>query len=585
MISRNESKTLPKLVGSVKHFLDAGGEIIIVDTGSTDNTAQVARDLGCTVVEVGDRFRHTLTEQEANAINKEFVIAGDEPVVKAGDSFFLFDEARNFASSLSKTDWVFSPDCDEYLENFDLAKIEEAISDPNTDRLEYEFVFASNPDGTPNISFRHSKFFRKSKMKWVRHTHEVLSNLVGVAGGNTRYIPIETCYLRHAQNHSTDRTGYIRGLIYDLYKNKDLQDADRSYHYTSRELFYTRRFRSAIALFKKHIAMDKWAAEKGQSWIYIGDCHLALNERNEALAAYMNGYACEGRRREALIRLSSLFQSENNHQASLAMAQAALSIPGPSGFYSDKTDEYRDIPHHLAYVALYWLGRKPEAKEHWEKCLQYAPDNIKYQKDGQFFIDLPVVQVIIPTLGRPEGLKRCLDSIEKLNYPKDKIRVAVLDGEGTVPWKVKKMVDENPIDRNDFYCFMANDTEFTPDSLLLAVVHAFYNNIDLVAFNTGPLIPDKGNECEHFIIRNRGRDYLEDKEIFHTSFHHVGCDNYLKAQMIRKATFSRCESAIVNHYHFSRPKGNEYDEVYQKGWSKAEQDRANLADRLAKLKN
>jgi hypothetical protein len=152
-----------------------------------------------------------------------------------------------------------------------------------------------------------------------------------------------------------------------------------------------------------------------------------------------------------------------------------------------------------------------------------------------------------------------------------------------VPWKVKKLVDENPIGDWDYYCFMANDTEFTPDSLLLAIVHAITTEDGLVAFNTGPLIADKGNECEHFIIRNGSRVYLEDKEIFHTSFHHVGCDNYLKAQMQKWNKFSRCESAVVNHYHFSKPQGNAYDEVYQKGWIKAEQDRTNLAERLAKL--
>ena len=48
---------------------------------------------------------------------------------------------------------------------------------------------------------------------------------------------------------------------------------------------------------------------------------------------------------------------------------------------------------------------------------------------------LPTVTFLVPTLNRPEGLKRCLDSIATLTYPKDLIDVITLSGEGTVPEK------------------------------------------------------------------------------------------------------------------------------------------------------
>jgi glycosyltransferase involved in cell wall biosynthesis len=45
LIARNEEKTLPRLIESLSEFQRFGGEILLLDTGSTDNTVQVAKDL------------------------------------------------------------------------------------------------------------------------------------------------------------------------------------------------------------------------------------------------------------------------------------------------------------------------------------------------------------------------------------------------------------------------------------------------------------------------------------------------------------------------------------------------------------
>ena len=174
VICRNESKTLPRLVASVKEFMDAGGEFIALDTGSIDGTAQIARDLGCKVEEVGDRFRRVIDHSLAASINGQFVQKGELPVVSAGDSLFDFASARNYAASLAENTWIFMPDCDEILTAFDLEKIEEAIVDPEVTRCSYDFVFAHDAFNKPTIQFLHSKFYRRDKLEWHRIVHECL---------------------------------------------------------------------------------------------------------------------------------------------------------------------------------------------------------------------------------------------------------------------------------------------------------------------------------------------------------------------------------------------------------------------------
>ena len=190
------------------------------------------------------------------------------------------------------------------------------------------------------------------------------------------------------------------------------------------------------------------------------------------------------------------------------------------------------------------------------------------------FNPLPLVSIIIPTLGRPNGLQRCIDSIQRLNYPHHRVETIIVDGPDTVPEKVRRGLEQS---HGNLIVYAANDMEFTPDSLWLAVDASKKHG--LVAFASGPLYPDRGNICEHFLIR---RDMIEKVgEIFSTRFHHVGCDNLLWAKCSALGEAYRCEEARVLHHHFTA--GAEMDDVYQKGWSKVEEDREILREELKEL--
>lgn len=173
LICKNENATLPRLVKSLAQFQERGGKIIVVDTGSSDSTPEVARSLGCEVHCVGDRFVTTISEELAQKINERFGAA----VVQPNEKLFDYSAARNYAASLSKTDWVWAIDADEVATKLDLDEIDKLCSDPNLSRLEYDFVFSHDQFGKPAVSFMHSKFYRKSKMKWVHPIHEVLQDI------------------------------------------------------------------------------------------------------------------------------------------------------------------------------------------------------------------------------------------------------------------------------------------------------------------------------------------------------------------------------------------------------------------------
>lgn len=52
-----------------------------MDTGSADNTVELAKKWGCKVKEVGSKFVHTINEQEAKDINKRFIVDNEDPLL------------------------------------------------------------------------------------------------------------------------------------------------------------------------------------------------------------------------------------------------------------------------------------------------------------------------------------------------------------------------------------------------------------------------------------------------------------------------------------------------------------------------
>ena len=93
MIAKNEERYLE---GCLQKLLPYGFEIILVDTGSTDRTMEIA-------AKYTDKIY-------------EFPWIDD------------FSAARNYSAKQASNDWILALDCDEYIESIDLENILEIIS-------------------------------------------------------------------------------------------------------------------------------------------------------------------------------------------------------------------------------------------------------------------------------------------------------------------------------------------------------------------------------------------------------------------------------------------------------------------------
>lgn len=581
LIARNESKTLPRLVASLEQFKARGGEIVLMDTGSSDGTAQIARDLGCVVHEVGDRFTHILTKETAEDINLRFVRPfKEEDIVKEGDRIFDFANARNHAASLAKNDMVAMPDCDEVYTMLYLDGVEEIIR-AGADQLEYNFVFAHDEHGGEVVKFLHSKFYNRAKMRWVGIIHEVLQHNPGAPVNRVR-LGEDVIKLEHWQNPETNRSGYLKGLALSVVHEPT---NDRNQHYFGRELLYTGRPKSAIRQLEVHLALSTWAEERSQSQIHIGDAYMSLGQTKEAIHSWIDAFDTCPTRREPLMKIAEYYYRVKSPDHVIVYANAALNIP-QSSFYASFQPYYEHLPHEFLYWAYWHKGDKALAHFHFKQCIKRLPYHSQYLHDIRLFEDLPKVSIVVPTL-REDGLGRLLESIDKLNYPKDKIElITLIDAPRLgVPKRVKEGYEKST---GEWIVYAADDMEFHPDCIIAALQAAKNadperGDLGFVAFNSGTVSPDEGNICEHFMIHRVLVDEVLRGEIFDTRFYHVGVDNLLWAKMKKAGEAIRCEQARVIHHHFS--KGAEMDEVHKIAWNPEHvaHDRALLAEELAKI--
>lgn len=573
LIARNESKTLPLLMTSLREFRERGGEVVLMDTGSTDDTAELARGLGCRVFEEGDRFTHTITKQTAHDINERFVVAGEEPIVAEGDRMFDYANARNHAAAYATNDMIAMPDCDEQYTRLDIDAINRLIAD-GYEQLEYNFVYAHDEHGAELVKFLHSKFYDRRKLKWVGIIHEVLQ-------GEAKRIQLgeETIKLEHWQNPETDRRGYLKGLALSVINEPE---NDRNAHYFGRELLYAGRPRSAIRQLQAHVAMNRWPEERSQSQVHIGEAYMLIGQVPDAIHAWIDAYDTCPTRREPLMKIAEYYYRAKSPHHAAAYATAALEIP-PSTFYASFQPYYEHYPHEILYWALFNLGKRDDARMHFDRCLAYKPHSAQYLHDYRLFYELPTVSFVIPTLRGGDALVRTIASIQKLNYPSDKVQILTKfdDPRLGVAKRFNEGVEEV---HGEWIVYAADDMEFEPDCIIEGYLESLrHGEKGLISFNSGPLTPDRGNICEHFMLHRALLEICPDGKIFDERFNHVGVDNLLWARMEKEGEAVRCEHARIIHHHFSTT--GEMDDVYRIGWDEESvaRDRALLKEELAKL--
>ncbi|MBM4053765.1 MAG: DUF4071 domain-containing protein [Planctomycetes bacterium] len=139
MIVKNEEKFLPQCLESIK---DAVDEIIIVDTGSTDKTVDIAKSFGAKV------YHHPWRNS--------------------------FSEARNHSLSYATCEWILQIDADEELEREDIPLLYKVICNTACNAF-YVAIYSELPSGQSKHYF--TRVFRRGKAHYEGIVHNQLVHI------------------------------------------------------------------------------------------------------------------------------------------------------------------------------------------------------------------------------------------------------------------------------------------------------------------------------------------------------------------------------------------------------------------------
>ena len=222
MIVKDEEKYLSQCLDSVKSVVN---QMIILDTGSKDNTIQIAKDYGAEVYE--KPWNHH------------------------------FSESRNESISHANCDWILWMDADEVLDPNSISELRQRI---RTDKQVYFSVrISSRNQYEKKITYSdaHRIFKNFNGIKFENRIHEQIYNSANSLGFVEENTSIHLIHEGYNLNQSDYRKKLIRNLpLLERMVEENIEDGYA--HYTLAQNYAgLKRFQESIIQFQKALMCEK----------------------------------------------------------------------------------------------------------------------------------------------------------------------------------------------------------------------------------------------------------------------------------------------------------------------------------------
>jgi glycosyltransferase involved in cell wall biosynthesis len=339
-IALNEEQFVEKWYDSAKE----ADYLLIADTGSTDSTVAKAEALGINVIKI--------------SINP-----------------WRFDDARNASLSTIPSDinYCIALDMDEVILPGWRKELEKAFADEVT-RPRYKYTWSWNSDGTPGVEYGADKIHARKGYRWRHPVHEVVVS--------DRLQEKQGWY--DIQIHHYPDSTKSRGQYLPLLKLSTEEDPsnDRNAYYYARELYFNKEFKGATKEFLRHLSLPTatWAAERAASYRYLAKCNPE-KEKEYLLKAIEQ----DPHRREPRVELANYAYITKDWELCYTQSLEALAIKEKPLDYLCEDFAWKDLPHDLASIAAWNLGKKEEAIEQVILAISHSPNNTRLSKNLEFY--------------------------------------------------------------------------------------------------------------------------------------------------------------------------------------------------------
>lgn len=339
MIVKNEEKTLGRCLKSVEGIPD---EIIIVDTGSEDNTKEIGRDFTPQVF--------------------DFEWVDD------------FSAARNYSFERATMDYILWLDADDVLlpdERTKLLELKNTLA-PGIDAVSMIYHTAFNSSNNVTQSNRRLRLVRRSaSFRWRGVVHEDLAT-----DGTFHYFnsDIVVTHLKPRSEHGPSR----RNLL--LYKKRieeggNLLPVDL-FHY-AQELCTHNEFEEAIPYYKRFLQSDGINLDVSLLALHkLAKCYHMVGNLEKEWECTLKSLELDIPRPEFSCRFAERFLERNQFRQAIFWYELALREQGDvSGRATENYPFKTWLPHKQLGLCYYRIGDYERSLHHNKLARQFLPDD------------------------------------------------------------------------------------------------------------------------------------------------------------------------------------------------------------------
>lgn len=346
MIVKNEEDVLSRCLNSIKDVVD---EIIIVDTGSSDNTKKIAKNFT-------DKIYH-------------FNWCDD------------FAKARNYSFSKATKDYILWLDADDVIlpKDVKLLKSLKNDIDKNTDIVMMKYNMGTNDDdNTPSLSYYRERLIKNFKnYKWVGRIHEVITPT-----GNVIYSDIA---ITHKKIHISDPLRNLRIFEKMIEENEKLDTRQKFYY--AREIYYSGNFTKAIEKFNEFLNEDdKWVENTISALLDLSICYNKIDDKQNEISTLFKSFEYDIPRSQTCCYIGNYFLRNNNINQAIYWYKLASTLTSnleSGGFY--ETDYFNFIPYIQLCVCYYKLGDIKNSIKYNDMAGKFKPNDSSYLTNKEFF--------------------------------------------------------------------------------------------------------------------------------------------------------------------------------------------------------
>ena len=338
-ITKNEEQFIERWAASAA---DAD-YLVVMDTGSTDRTVELAKAAGCIV---------------------------DSVTVYP----WRFDRARNASLAIipDDADMCIALDADEVLLPGWRGHLE--CMPFTTTRPRYEYTWNWNEDGTPGLTYHGDKIHSRHGYVWKHPVHEVLCAVD---------VPEVQDYIGLKIHHHPDNTK-SRGQYFPLLElavEEDPED-DRNAHYLGREYFAHGMHDKASAELRRHLSLPRavWAPERAKSMRMLAVCEPYLSEH-----WLLRACAEAPETREPWLDLARHYYTVEDWPLSYAAARRCLRITERPVTYLNEAEAWGAAPYDYAAIAAFRMGLHKEALEWGMHACIIAPKDERLKANMDWY--------------------------------------------------------------------------------------------------------------------------------------------------------------------------------------------------------